>query len=184
MNREVQINEYLDNAWFLRSRGEYIKSKKHLKSALDLCQDNDFSYLGRINHIYMQYEADHQDFEKAIHFCQIALSYYRKADIPDRIAHSMRHLADLQLELNLLDESKQNYLEAIEIYNKLKESNDGDMANALRGYCNCLERTGLFDQCVDFWRRILIIYEENNFQSGIKEAKDKIARLEKKTKKQ
>ncbi|MEM9680231.1 MAG: tetratricopeptide repeat protein, partial [Bacteroidota bacterium] len=139
-DREELIQQLLNKAWELRRLEDYDSSRAALTSALNLCHKSDHDHLGRIYNIKMQYETDHDHFEKALPYCKTALSFYLQTQNPNKIAHATRHLADIQSELNQLDEAELNYSKAIDIYRYNIQASNGDFANALRGYALLLEK--------------------------------------------
>lgn len=177
MDREISIQNYLKKAWELRRKEKYGASRIVLEKARDLCEVEDYNNLARISHIEMQYEADHNNFERAMVLCKKATALYEKADNPGKIAHSIRHLADLQVEVNLLKDAVLNYREAISIYGKHGASNTAEMANALRGYAKVLELQNKIPGALNLWEKIKHIYSAYGFKEGIKEADLKISNL-------
>lgn len=177
MDKETRIHSYLDKAWALRGVGNIMSSKKNLKNAQELCNEDDYEFLGRVFHIYRQYESDNNNYEKALQYNLKSLSYYKKANNLDRIAHSTRHLADLQVKLNEFDSAKENYEAAIKIYKESTDSNDLDLSNALRGFAELLELLGNLNSAIEIWNEVLIIYEMLQFEDGISEVKKRIKGL-------
>ena len=174
MQRKQLIQEYLNDAWDLRRLGQYHNSKEVLVKAHKLCKEKDFELLGRVYHIYMQYEYDHEKYNEAVKFCRLAISFYVKGNNPNKIAHATRHLADLQLELNRLDKAEKNYLHAIDIYRKDPNTPKGDLANALRGYALVLEKGEKIAKAIEMWEEILHLYQDKGFQEGIDEASQRL----------
>ena len=111
--------------------GNYEEARDLVKKAQELCKGDDYNFLGRIFHVYMQFESDHDNLPKALEFCQQSLGFYQKANNSDRIAHSTRHIADLQRALGNDADSESNYREAIGIYKANSQTKTGDLANAL-----------------------------------------------------
>jgi len=173
MTKKNIIEQLLEKAWKLRGEGNYDESIKVLSSAESLCELDDYYFLGRINHIRMQYEADKENYERAIEFCRLAISLYRKSKDLNKIAHSMRHLADLQLEINQLNDAEKNYMGTINIYKNIN-ANSSDFANALRGYALLLEKQNKISRAIDLWGEIVQLYKENNFNKGVQEGINKM----------
>ena len=130
----------------------------------------------------MQYESDHNDYKKAKEFCELAVSFYKKAGDHDKIAHSTRHLADLQIELNQLPEAEQNYKSAINMYRSKNDTQPGDLANALRGFTQLLEKKHEFTNAIETWKEILQLSQKSDFEEGVLEAGNKIRYLKAKLK--
>ena len=99
MTEKPKIDKLLENIWTLRRKGKYGEVQLHLKDAERLCKEDYYNSLGRIFHIYMQVESDHDRYLKALELCKKSLSYYMKCDNLDKIAHSTRHVADMEFQL-------------------------------------------------------------------------------------
>ena len=177
MTRDDQIQRLLIKAWQLRGQGNYEASKNILQEAQLLCKDDEHNYLGRIDHIKMQHQYDGHNYLEAIKFCKKAIAHYTTAKNSNKIAHSTRHLADIQTKLNQLDKAFTNYLYALKIYNKHPKTHPGDLANALRGYALLLEKTGKQDEALLNWKSVLELYTQLGIQEGVDEAKFKILHL-------
>ncbi|RZV54912.1 MAG: tetratricopeptide repeat protein, partial [Flavobacteriaceae bacterium] len=180
MEKDAKIQSHLEKAWGLRGVGKYDESKKALEMASSLCNTDDHSFLGRIQHIKMQYESDHDNYDKAIEFCRKAVSHYEKAKNHDRIAHSRRHLADLQVELGRLDEAELNYHEALDLYRNNDDTHIGDLINALRGYAILLGKQMKTTQAKKVWQEILQHYQDVGYKDAELDAIEKIRQLENK----
>ena len=177
MDRDEIIQNYLDKAWASRRTGDYETSKKHLANAHALCSDTDYLFLGRLFHIYRQHEADHLNYEKALEFNFKSLLFYKSSKNQNRIAHALRHVADLQVQLGQLDIAKSNYEMAIKQYRNLQTVSDIDLSNALRGYALLLEILDQPQAALSEWKEILVLYRRHSFEEGIAEASDKIMQL-------
>ncbi len=73
MSDNSDIKELLEEAWNKR-RGEIMRKleiwQRRLKSFAKVMIT---IFLGRINHVYMQFEFDHDNLPKALEFCQQSL---------------------------------------------------------------------------------------------------------------
>jgi len=95
----------------------------------------------------------------------------------DRIAHSTRHIADLQYQLGQDADSEQNYRESISIYKGNPSTYNGDLANALRGFGLLLERCGKIEEAIVIWEETKELYLACNLQAGVDEANQKLDSL-------
>ena len=136
------MEELLSKAWSLRRVGKYDQARKILSKAQSICPADDYHSLGRIFHILMQFESDHQRYQEALPFCEQSLAYYQKANDLDRIAHATRHQADLERKLEKFALAESHYQACIKMYRKRDPIHAGDLANALRGYALLLESLG------------------------------------------
>lgn len=178
MDRNSKIQEFLDNAWKSRRIGDLKASKNYVTNAHELCNEDDHEFLGRIYHIYRQFESDEGHFQKALLYNKKSLAYYEKSNNRDRIAHSIRHLADLQVELKEFNNAEKNYTKSIYLYKANATRNDHDLSNALRGYAILLELEEKYVESIEIWKDILTIYQTLNYDKGIAEVDSKIRSLE------
>lgn len=177
MNASAEIQDLLTEAWAKRRVEDYEAAKSLVTQARDLCAADDYASLGRIHHLYMQFESDHDKLEPAIEYCRQALAYYEKSGIPAKVAHSMRHLADLQTALGMGEEAVQHYREAIAIYRAQADTNPGTLANALRGYGLALELVGEKEEAKAVWLETRDLYAACGLEAGVDEALQHIESL-------
>ncbi|MCH7515035.1 MAG: tetratricopeptide repeat protein [Bacteroidetes bacterium] len=177
MTENSKLKQLLEEAWAKRGEEKYDDARNLVKEAHRLCKENDYNSLGRIFHVYMQFESDHDNYSKAIELSQKSLSYYKKANNLDNIAHSTRHIADLQYQLGKDAESEQNYREAIGIYRDNPNTHIGNLANALRGFGLLLEKREKIEEAIDIWKETKELYASINLQEGVDEANKKLNAL-------
>ncbi len=176
MNSDVA--KLLEQAWNKRRGEQYADAEALLIEARGLCGADDYDALGRIYHIYMQLDYDQGNLTKALELCQKSLSYYKKTNKPDRIAHSTRHLADLQRHLGLAAESESNYRKAMGMYKASPVQQAGDLANALRGFAIVLENRKKTDEAITAWRETKTLYQSLGLEAGVDEATQRLAALQ------
>ncbi len=177
MTNDSSIKKLLSEAWAKRGEEKYNEAQILVEEAHRLCNENDYNSLGRIFHVYMQFESDHDNYSKAIEFCKKSLSHYERANNLDSIAHSTRHLADLQCNLEKYAESEQNYRKAIDIYRNNPETHIGNLANALRGFGLLLEKNKKLAEAIDVWKETKELYASLHLQEGVDEADEKLKSL-------
>ncbi len=177
MTDNSNIKKLLEEAWAKRGEEKYDDARNLVKEAHRLCNENDYNSLGRIFHVYMQFESDHDNYSKAKELGQKSLSYYKKANNLDSIAHSTRHIADLQYHLEKYAESERNYRKALDIYRDNPNTHIGNMANALRGFGLLLEKRKKIEEAIDVWKETKELYSSINLQEGINEANKKLKSL-------
>lgn len=177
MNASAEIQDLLAEAWAKRREADYPAAKSLLTQAQELCAADDYASLGRIYHIYMQFEADHDRLAEAINYCRQSVGYYARSGMPGKVAHSTRHLADLQRELGLGEEAVQNYRAAIAIYRAQKDTNPGNLANALRGFGLALELVGEIEEAKLVWEETKDLYAVCGLEVGVEEALEHIENL-------
>ena len=177
MNETKDISQMLASAWDLRRRGDYHSSRKLVDKARELCAEDDYQSLGRIFHIYRQFESDHNQYEKALDYNKKSLAYYKLSGNVDKIAHSTRHIADLQMELGDYEEAETNYRKVILLYKSNHETHNLDLANANYGFGLCLEKRGKTNEAIQVWKETKDLYASCNLQQGVSEAQKRLDKL-------
>ena len=99
----------LKEAWTARGNGDYDKIRQILESLSKEVSSMEHAVWGRIHHISMQMALDHDQHLEALQHSKQSVALYVMTGNPDRIAHSRRHMADIQVHLNLMDDAKRNY---------------------------------------------------------------------------
>ena len=176
----MNIEQILEEAWTKRREGKYKEALFLVQKAQKNCEANDFNSLGRIFHLYMQFESDHGHPSKALEWCQKSLSCYVETGNKNKIAHAMRHVADLQRDLGMEEEAKRNYQEAIKMYRDSSNVNKLALANALRGFGLLLERRGKIEESIIIWKETQALYACCKLQAGVEESNQKLDELLKK----
>ena len=181
MSYKSKITLLLEEAWKRRREKKYEDARALLIKARGLCEDDDYNSLGRIHHIYMQFDYEQGNLSKALEVCHKSLAFYQMANNSDKIAHSTRHIADLQCHLGDDTSSESNYRTAISIYKDDPDTQAGDLANALRGFAILLERRGKRQEAISTWEEAKELYQAGNSRAGVDEAGRKIVALRSRT---
>ncbi|MEM8891988.1 MAG: tetratricopeptide repeat protein [Bacteroidota bacterium] len=175
MKEDENVHQLLKNAWIQRGKGNYEQARVLLEKAQASCRETDYHELGRIYHIYMQFESDQGDYIKAIELNKQSLNYYEKSQDKDRIAHSTRHLADLHRYVDQDLKSEGLYRKAVNIYRDTPHTNPGDLANALRGLGLVLAKLNKQKEAIEVWQEVKALYQACDLPEGVEEAKEKLA---------
>jgi len=173
----METKQLLNEAWDKRRSKKYDEALGLVRKAQDVSKEDDYDSLGRVFHVYMQLEHDQGNFSKALKFCQKSLEYYRKTEDPLKIAHSLRHVADLQREIGQDADSERNYREVIDIYRTNPKLNLGNLANALRGFALVLEQRDRIKEAIPVWEETKDLYQKCGIQAGVDEAEGKLESL-------
>ena len=177
MKKSENIHELLESAWSKRREGDYKAAKGLVNKAHGLCDDRDFEVLGRIHHIYMQLESDHDHLNEALGWSRKSQAYYRKSGNLDKLAHSTRHMADLQTRMDYLNEAEENYMESISIYRAQNQTYAGNLANTLLGYGELLIKTNRIDEAKSAWTEARDLYEKINLAAGVEDMNQRLSQL-------
>lgn len=177
MSDNPTIRQLLTEAWNKRREEKYLEARDLVKQAQALCKEDDFGELGRIYHLRMQFDADHNRLREASEWCLKSMDQYKKAGDQDKIAHATRHLADLQRRLGQVADSETNYREAIRLYRSNPHTARGNLANALRGFGLLLEKRDKCEEAIAVWKETLELYHACQLPAGVEEARRRLDQL-------
>lgn len=177
MKLESNIRILLEQAWQKRREGHYHTANDLVREAEGRCEKEDYATLGRIYHLYRQFAADQGNLEEALAHSQQSLQYYQLAAIPDKLAHAIRHLADLQYELKRYQDAEQTYQRALTLYRTQLKTHPAHLANALRGFALLLEAMGRKEAAVSVWKETQALYDACDIAAGVEEALQHLAAL-------
>lgn len=163
------VKGLLREAWRLRGQGNYTEALEAVHRAHSICGDQDYEALGRIYHVYMQFEYDRDDCVTALELCKKSLAYYHISGNQDRIAHSSRHVGDLLRELGRLDESEGLYRSALALYRREPGTTKGDLANCLRSYGLLLEAMEKTNRAMVAYLEARDLYDDIGLSDGVVE---------------
>jgi len=101
----------------------------------------------------------------------------RGLDAPQRLAHTVRHVADIQRELGHHEAALANYTEALAIYRADAATGKLDLGNTLRGYALLMQDLGDRTAARALWAEAGELYEAVGVQAGIDEARRQVEAL-------
>ena len=113
--------------------------------------------------------------EAAGHHYANAVVLYRELGLPERLAYTIRHEADILRETCKAVEAESLYLEAEKIYRQLGEQAALDLANTLRGLALVNELAAKIDASKAFWQEARELYERCKVKAGIKECDERLS---------
>ena len=106
-----------------------------------------------------------------------AVAALRTAGPPLKLAHTVRHLADIYRRAGDHGRAERCYDESLDLYRRHPEARPLDFANALRGAALLQELIGKPQQAAQLWRQAEALYRETNVDAGVEEATRHLARL-------
>jgi tetratricopeptide (TPR) repeat protein len=122
--------------------------------------------------------------ERDLRHPSTALKCYREAAEMGRVlgdelalAHTIRHIADIQREQKLFTAAAASYNEALALYGKHAAAPPLDRANALRGIALLRDQTGDSHEALLMWRGAKTLYENAAVPAGVAECEAHIAFL-------
>jgi tetratricopeptide (TPR) repeat protein len=114
----------------------------------------------------------------------VALDRYRAAAEalrcvvqPQRLAHTVRHVADIERQMGSLDAAEADYFEALAIYRDDSRTGKLDLANTLRGYALLREARGDLKAASEMWSEAGKLYADVGVQAGVDEAERRVKKF-------
>lgn len=108
-----------------------------------------------------------------------AVDIYRQNNgDPLRLAHTVRHLADIHRGEGSLELARPLYEEALKIYREHEEASSLDVANAIRGFALLRGAMGSKKEATALWQEARKLYQSVDVQAGVEESNVQLARLE------
>jgi len=124
-----------------------------------------------------QIHRDLRDLDLACDFYQQAVDVCRALEQPLHLAHTLRHLADVQRDLGKPWHSRSAYAEARGLYQSQPDAAPLDLANTLRGRALLESECGEADLAIEIWSEARDLYREADVQAGVDEATVQLDRL-------
>lgn len=177
MTRKQKIAQLLDEAWKTRGDADYERGRRLVDEAAGLCREGDYESLGRVAHVYGQFERDQGNREGALHFYQEGYNHYVAGNHAEKMAHSLRHVADVRRDLGDAAVAERDFRLAIQMYRDLDPTPAHSLANALRGFAMLLERIGKNEEALRAFEEAHRRYTQVGNAPGIAEMGRKVKQL-------
>jgi tetratricopeptide (TPR) repeat protein len=170
--------EWISNGYHARRDNRLDDARSCFNQALRVCGDSDDKLHTAQAHAGLgQIERDRKNIGAALMHYQLAVELYRKQEIPLTLAHTIRHVADILLGEGNLEQAQRHYEEALAIYCAHEETPPLDLANALRGYAQLMEKSLKTDEATMLWRQTNALYEQLGIDAGVAECRSHLAFL-------
>ncbi len=126
--------------------------------------------------IQAQIAHDQGDHEQSKQHYYQAFNIYKKLGSKDKMAHTLRHIADIQSSTDDYENAEANYEDVIQYYRKTESSLN--LANALRGYALHKEQRKSLQEARKLWNEASYLYQKFGITDGVDECQDHIKSLE------
>ncbi len=167
----------LDEAWKTRGASDYERGRRLVAEAAELCREDDHESLGRVAHVYGQFERDHGNRKQALDFYLEGYNHCAAGNHAEKMAHALRHVADVRRDLGDREGSERDYRSAIEMYRNLDPAPAHSLANALRGFAMLLETMGKSDEALQAFEEAHRLYVQVGNAPGIEEMGRRVKQL-------
>ena len=115
---------------------------------------------------------------EAISLYTAAAEGFRQRHATRSLAHALRHIGDIHLDLQELDRAEPLYEEALQLYRTLKDLSPLELANAIRSVALLKSQQNERDSAIDLWREARSLYEATGIEPGVDECTDWLQRLD------
>ncbi len=116
-----------------------------------------------------QIERDEDRAENALPYYQEAVSLCRDERDSLRLAHTVRHLADLHRGAGRLELAASCYDEALALYRAHEHTAPLDLANAIRGFALLQDARGDSEEGRRLWKEARALYLAAGVREGVEE---------------
>lgn len=170
-----QLDELLRQAAEARRAARPEDARQHLIAAVTTARSTG---RGRVLVAALaQLLRDAGEAASAVPLLDEAVTHGRPLSDPHLLAHALRHLGELHLELGHGERALQHLREALDLYRAQPATAPLDLANAVRPLAICLERQGTDDEARILWSEARDLYAGLGIDAGVEECTAGVARL-------
>jgi tetratricopeptide (TPR) repeat protein len=174
----VSIDSLLDKGRLARKENRLSEARHAFTEAVSLCrQAGNSTLLAQAYTRLGAIERDLGNLRPALEHYEQAVEILCTLDQPLNLAHTVRHVGDIALELNELTRAQNCYEDALAIYTHHPKADTLDLANAFRGYALLKTAQGKTEEALELWRKTLALYKIVGVGAGIAECNRRIATL-------
>lgn len=161
-----------------RRNGRHADARRDLLEAMKLCLKAGAQLtLAQTHAMLGQIERDEKQIDSALSHYEEAQKIFREIGDADRVAHSVRHVGDIQRSCGRLELAEPCYKEALEIYRNSAQTRPLDLANAIRGLALLKGEKNAAHEAKLLWEEARDLYESVNVPEGVAECIQRIADL-------
>ena len=124
-----------------------------------------------------QIERDQRRVDEALRHYEEAAALYRAEGDPLPIAHTVRHVADIQREAGRAELAEPCYEESLKLYRSEASTPPLDLANAIRGLAILKSDTGEAETAKALWEEARELYAAVNIDAAVTECNRRLGLL-------
>jgi tetratricopeptide (TPR) repeat protein len=174
--KNPRVEQLAQEAAHARREGRLEDARFRAAEAVAICREAGTNQkLARALMLLGQIERDTAHRETALQLYEEAAVISREVDQPLRVAHTVRHLADLHCEMGTLDVAEGFYNESLEIYRGERDASPGDLANAVRGFAVMKESAGASEEARVLWEEARTLYSALGLEEGVEECNARLS---------
>ena len=161
-----------------RKENRLDNAQRDLTQVVKICRrQGDEALLARALPALGQIERDLGNTKTALALYTEAAGLHRAAGNKQRLAHTVRHVADIHLDRGELEQAEPRYKEALDLYGDDRATQPLDFANAIRGMALLREQAGEREQAKALWEEARGLYQAVNVEAGVEESSRRIQAL-------
>ena len=169
---QLSIEELGRRAGKARREGRLAEALADAEAVVALCRSKGASVLlVRALMFQGQIERDSKQNDRALRSYEEAVSLSREVDVPLRLGHTIRHLADLQCDVGHLEAADSLYRESLAIYRTQPKASPGDLANAVRAHAVLKDAMKMSCEARILWEEALALYDSIGLDEGVEECR-------------
>jgi len=164
-----EIESVLRSGASARRAGRLSDALQHLNEAAALCgpgQEIDRACV--LRELGELARARHDPGAAQAHY-EEAVALLRESDHPLKLAHTIRHLGDVRVELRHWPEAERCFVKALDIYRSHPSPGTLDLANAIRARALLKTETGQREQARALWTEAGELYASEGIAAGVEE---------------
>src|ERR1700690_2527405 len=173
------VENLLQRALQARREHRLDDAKRDLVDAVALCRKAGGQDLARALTALGQIERDQRQNDAALQHYEEAVTIYRAAGNPLKLAHTIRHVADILRETGRAKLAEPRYDEALALYRSHPETPPLDLANAIRGLALLKSDSKKNEDARALWQEARELYAAVNVEAGVTESNRRLALLTK-----
>ena len=177
-NDQAQVQTLAAQAAAARKEDRLEDAQRDLTRVVEICRrEGDEALLARALPALGQIERDLEHTEQALALYTEAAGLHRSLGNVQRLAHTIRHVADIHLDRGEIEQAEPHYKEALDLYGEDERTQPLDFANAIRGMALLREKTGEKQQAKALWENARDLYSAVNVEAGVEESSRRIEAL-------
>ncbi|MGA9640120.1 MAG: tetratricopeptide repeat protein [Terriglobales bacterium] len=173
-----QSKELITDALQARREGRHQDAKRDLTGAVDLCRKGGAQVdVARALTALGQIERDLHNLDAALLHYQEAAAIYRGQANHSKLAHTIRHVADIHRSADRPALAEPCYDEALSLYRRDPQTTPLELANAIRGLALLKSAAGDAPRATALWTEARDLYGEADVNEGVAESERRLALL-------
>jgi tetratricopeptide (TPR) repeat protein len=173
-----KASDLIQRAQQARRENRLGDAKRDLVEAVKLCRAGSPAELAKALTGLGQIESDLHNSDAALGHYEEAVAIYRVEGDALTLAHTIRHVADIQRRERRYELAAVSYAEALGLYREHPGVLQLDLANALRGFALLKDEIGNVKERQALWQEARELYAAVDVEAGVAESTRRLERLE------